>query len=79
MPSWTMRGSCNPAYSRYTVDKDTHIVGNRTVVFSEVKGTEDAVLYGQLTSYTESGKGQCSQTVFYQYVLVDVLLYILID
>lgn len=56
MPSWTMQDSCYPPYSTSTVDKETHEVGNRTVTFSEVKGTEDAVLYGHLTSYTESGR-----------------------
>ena len=56
MPAWTMRDACYPSYSSYTIDTDTHIVNNRTITFSEVTGTEDAVLYGQLTSYTESGR-----------------------
>lgn len=55
MPKWAMRDVCYPPYTFYTADKQSLRLDNRTVDYYEVSTQEDAVIYGDLYSYHESG------------------------
>ena len=44
-----------PPYSHLTADKESMRLDNQTIEYYEVSNQEDAVIYGSLHDYQESG------------------------
>ena len=55
LPDWAMRDVCYPPYSHLTADKESMRLDNQTIEYYEVSNQEDAVIYGSLHDYKESG------------------------